>query len=426
PVSRTHTRGRSGSPAMVCASGFQVIFAAHSLTARRLGLVTAIGGMLIMAKDGTRTPSLIGDPLGHHGEKLYPEKPLSAGDTLGGFSKLAILGLGAIWLFARRRREPLEAPRDGRLGRLNDRLDGLRDRLDWLPWAIAAGVLGHQAYGVHQHLVSGMGAHASARLPLEAHASWAESGELPPTLGTSMVGDPGIALYGPPDHLHKLHGRLGTHNWLAGPDPAVALLRRSDLPQLVQQHRAEGWPLFVLDSSHFQLSLVSNRLPEGASEQNPLATVVVDEPPPLAHTTHVRFEDAVEVIGWQIEGPVIRGRPFTIVIALRALDKLPVQTAIYARLQKGRLSRINYLPVPVTDKQYPPNLWRAGDILVHRQTLVTPTLEIVSGDHDLVIGLRRTKTRNFRISEPAQREADGVTILDSGRHFASVGQVMVW
>jgi len=404
--------------AMVCAAGFRVLFASRSLTARRLGLATAVGGMLILAKDGARTPSLIGDPLGHHGERLYPAQPLGAGERLAGLSKLGILGLGAIWFFARRRREQTESAE-------TSRLDRLRDRLEWLPWTIAAGILGHQAMGVHQQLIAGMGTHASARQPLEAHASWARAGELPATLGTSMVDDPSIALYGP-EQLHKLHGRLGTHKWLAGPGPAVALIRRGDLPQLVQQHRAEGWPLFVLDSSHFQLSLVSNRLPTGAREHNPLATIVVDEPPALAHTTHVRFEDAVEVIGWEIEGPIIRGRPFTIVIALRALDKLPVQTAIYARLQKGRLSRINYLPVPVTDKQYPPNLWRAGDIVVHRQTVVTPTLEIVSGNHDLVIALQPTKTRNFRISEPTERETEGVTILDSGRHFASVGQVMVW
>ncbi len=410
--------GRTALPlsvptAMLCASGVLAILRHRSPHVRRLALVTAVGGLLIMGKDGSRTPRVVGDPLGQKNAHRYPDAELDAAAKLSRLSKVAGLCLVLVFALGGRGQSDRET-----------RWERLQARFWWGPFAIAGGMLLHQAYRVHYDLIAAMGSHASPRKPLQVHASWARSGALPEALATPLD-DPGVALYGPPKR-HKLRGRLDTNRWLSGPDPAVALIPRSDLPHLVQQHRAADFPLFVLDHSHFHLALVSNRLPTGAVDQNPLAEVVMDEPPALAHTTLVRFEDALELVGWEIEGPVVRGRPFTIVLALRALKQLPQHTEIYTRLQEGRLSRINYLPVPITGKQYPPNLWRPGDIIVHRQTLDAPTLEIVTGEHDVVVALRRSKTSNFRISHPEQRETDDVTILDGGRHFASVGKVMVW
>ncbi len=401
--------------AMVCAAGVCAVFRQRSPHARRLALVTAVGGLLIMAKDAARTPRKIGDPLGHRSAFFYPTQELRADHQLSGLSKFAAFGLIAFALFGHH--DP-DKPGDSRLARV-------REKLWWGPYAILAGLLAHQAVRTHG-LVAQMGHHASPRKLLETHASWVARGQLPSAL-TTDVDDESLPLYVPaPEDLHKARGRFDLNRWLSQASPAVALVRRAELPHLVHQHRAGNWPLYVLDASNFHMALVSNVLPDGARDHNPLADIVLDEPPVLANNTLLRFEDALEVIGWQVEGPVIRGRPFTIVIALRALKNLPSHTEIYTRLQEGRLSRINYQPVPITGKQYPPNLWRNGDIIVHRQTLDAPTLEIVTAEHDLVIALRRNKTSNFRISFPEERETPDVTILDNGRHFASIGKVMVW
>src|SRR5690606_39639003 len=135
--------------------------------------------------------------------------------------------------------------------------------------------------------------------------------------------------------------------------------------------------------------LVANPLPPGAVDMNPIREVLFDDPPALAHETLLRFDDFVEVIAWEWDEPLVRGREAYLRVVLRPLKPLPSGTKITVRLQQGRLSRINPMPHELVEGIYPPQYWRPGDYLLHRFRVVVPTLEIVPGSHEVVIGMRR-------------------------------------
>ena len=147
--------------------------------------------------------------------------------------------------------------------------------------------------------------------------------------------------------------------------------------------------------------LLASTLPPGARDENPILRVLHDAPPELAHPTLVRFEDLVEVIGWQWHEPVVRGRETTLEVALRVLKPLPAGSKLYLRLQQGRLSRVNPAPHELAEGLYPPQHWRAGDYILPRFTVTVPMLEVLPGAHEVMLGMRRTESSNLKISFPA-------------------------
>src|SRR5690606_15310208 len=117
----------------------------------------------------------------------------------------------------------------------------------------------------------------SPRHLLEHHRRLAEAGALPEQLANHRVRDDGLSLYGPGD-VTALASRRELSSYLAADEPRAALIRERDLATLHQDHRQKGWPLYVLDDRHAYLRLVSNRLPPGEQDRNPIPGVVFDEP----------------------------------------------------------------------------------------------------------------------------------------------------
>jgi hypothetical protein len=164
-------------------------------------------------------------------------------------------------------------------------------------------------------------------------------------------------------------------------------------------------------------------LPEGSGLSTRSATRrVVSRPRP----TFVRFEDYLEVIGWDWEEPVVRGRETTLRVALRVLRPLPSGSKIYMRLQKERISRINPAPHDLAGGIYPTQHWRPGDYVLHEFTTTVPLLEILPGAHDVVLGMRRTESSNYKISSPEGEHGEPGVTVQGKREFATIGQVQVW
>ena len=404
--------------AVVCAAAVEhLLHPRTGVAARRLGLLLVLAGGLILAKDVRRTPGRVGAVLVHgKGEQGYPARELQAADLLAGLAQLAALGL----LLAACARRPAD-PR-GRLQRLQARLP------TWLPAALLLGVTVHQALRYGQDLLPRTSELLSLHRPLSRHAAWHAAGALPGPLALHRISDPGVALYGPPEaERAPLSTRDAVIEWLRAPTPAAALIRTSELAPIFQLSRAGGWPLYVLDASNRDIVLLANQRPPGAADENPIRRVLLDEPPALAHPTLVRFENYLEVIGWQWQEPIVRGRETTLELALRVLGPLPSGSKIYVRLQQGRLSRINPAPHELAEGLYPPQHWRAGDYILHRFTVQVPMLEILPGAHEVVIGLRRTESSNYKISVPEGEAGEhGVSLRGAGREFANVGEVQVW
>jgi len=386
---------------------------------RRLMLTVVVLGMLVLGKDAEATPGRVTVPIfAFEGEHNFPDERLEAPERLGRIGSMALWALLAAGLLAP------AGGRPHRVDRLLERLPpSLRRRLSL--GVVGAGTL-WGAVGYAQGLVPDVCNLLSPQRVLEHHATLAEAGALPGELGNHRVRDPGMALYGPGDVV-MLASRRELSNYLSSDEPRVAIIRRRDLAALHQDHRQKGWPLFVLDQTHAHLRLVANRLPDGETDLNPIPSVVFDEPVAVANPTQLQFENYIEIIGWEMTDPVIRGREATLTLSIRVIRPLPGGTKLYARLLKDRSSRLNSDPHELTDGVYPPNLWRDGDFIRHSFTFKAPSLEIQPGPHELIIGLRRSERQNFEISMPEGKKGEhGVAVRGKKRNFATIGSVQVW
>ncbi|MCY1066468.1 hypothetical protein OV090_16940 [Nannocystis sp. RBIL2] len=411
--------------AVLAAAAFARLVSARTpAAARRLALVLALAGCWIFAKDARRTPSRIGAALvPARGEHNYPAADLGAADLLAGLAGGAALALVLSAMFS--------APGPGGQGasRMSQRLYLARTRLPaWLPAVIMIACLGRQTWSYGRDLLPRTSEQFSLLRPLTRWAAWAEAGSLPPTLGVHRVTDPGLDLYGPAaDRRVPLATREALSGALRQPAPAAALIRTSELAALYQTARAGGFPLYVLDASNRDVLLVANTLPPGEADMNPIRRVLFDEPPQLAHQTLVRFDDFVEVIAWEWDEPVVRGRDVELRVVLRPLKAMPSGSKITVRLQQGRLSRVNPMPHDLVENVYPPQYWRPGDYLLHRFRVHVPTLEIVPGPHEVVIGVRRTESANYKITVPEGETGEhGVRVFAGPHEFAVVGELQVW
>lgn len=388
-------------------------------TGRRAALAVVILATLVMRKDAEHSPGHLAVPVHElEGEHTFPNEEVGASEQLkqiGGFALLAVLGAGLL------------AP----AGRRKNRLDRLIERIPAGPLALApVGLLSAAAlFGAYSYahtIVPRVCGLLSPRALLEHHDALVQAGQMPPQLGLHRVRDPGLALYGPGD-VSSIGSRRELANYLSSDEPRAAIIRDRDLPALHQSHRAKGWPLVVLDDDHSHLRLVANVLPPGETDLNPISAVVFDEAPTLENPTQLQFEDYIEIVGWQVTDPVVRGREVTLQLAIRVLKPLPGGTKLYARLQKDRSSRLNTEPHDLTDGVYPPNMWRDGDYILHTYRFKAPLLEIQPGEHELIIGLRRGEQQNFGISVPEGKKGEfGVRVRDKKRNFARIGQVQVW
>ena len=385
---------------------------------RRVALFVGAAAALVVAKDGALMPNRIVAPTElRENEHTFPAEELEAEARLGRMGKSVFYAIVVAGLLGRRRE-------DGLLERVASKVPGpARDAL--VVGAFAAAAVSNA--WMHAHvLLPRTAALFSPKIPLQRLAAWVEAGELPATLGAHRVRDEGLALYGP-DAVETLAGRHDLVQWFASGEPAVALLRTSDYAPLFQAARQNGWPLYMLDDSHARFRLVANRLPEGASNVDPLTSIVLDEPPALAHQTLLNFDGYIEIVGWELDGPLRRGKEHTLQLAIRVLRPLPAGSKLYARMLEGRLSRIGGEPHDFADGLYPTNLWREGDYIWHRWTFETPPLEILPGNYDILLGLRRSESKNFGIRIPEGDAGEfGVEVRGRKREFAKIGTVRVW
>jgi 4-amino-4-deoxy-L-arabinose transferase-like glycosyltransferase len=407
-------------PAALCAAAAidRLDDPAHGGAWRRVVLLGSALGILVLAKDASLTPSEIAAPLSHFvGEHTFPAEGSLAAARLERIAKVALLALLVV--------AALTMPAHGRIGRLVARALPRRAR----PALLAITVGAAAAFGAllqTRTLLPELSRQLSAKQPLSRWAQWVADGQLPDELGDYRVRDEGMDVYGPPERV-DLRSRREAGQWLSDPQPRVMIARQRDVAPLYQQLRGEGRPMYVLDASHQSLRLLSNVLPEGAQDFNEIPSVLLSQPPVLAHQTYIKFGNYVEIIGWEITDPVIRGREVTVRVALRAVRPLPSGSKLYARLLKGRTSRLNGEPTALTNDIYPANLWREGDYILHEVTFTAPWLEIQWGPHELLFGIRRTERNNVEITVPEGKSGDfGVSVRGKKRYFAAVGEVEVW
>lgn len=383
---------------------------------RRVVIAGGVLGVLVLGNDVELQPSEIAAPLvAFEGEHSFPGEELLAKVSLGSLARGALLALVAAGLVTTRR---------GHLGRAMDRIP-FRVR-SVLPAALVGAAALHGAVLQAHRVVPELSRLLSPAETIATWRAWVDAGALSATLGEHRVRDPGLHAYGPSD-TQKLVARRDAEEFLAASEPRAVLLRSRDVPPVYQRLRERGVPVYVLDASHQTLRLVTNALPEGATDENPIPRVLFSEPPVLAHPTMLRFGNFIEIIGWEVTEPIVRGRDVTLRLAIRVLRPLPAGSKVYTRFLMDKTSRLNGDPQPLTLDVYPPNLWREGDYILHEQTFEAPWLEIQPGAHEFFVGLRKSEHENIEITVPEGKDGEhGVRVRGRSRNFATLGRVEVW
>lgn len=423
------------------------------ITMRRLIVVCAVLGALVLGKDAGRTPERIASPLLDLLTIEFPASGVASGldvhESLPRLAKRAALLLLLAHVIAPpsvdqlhlRERKPkswwlvrttaLAPILDRMLTRVDARRSGLLRARNTVPLAVLFTTLILTAWSFTRALTQ-VGHQLSIAGPLQHVSSLVESERLPDArLALYRVRDAGLDHYGPGVENEVYFGNRGdVERWLAEPEPRTALIRRADLPAIFTSARMGKRPLYVLHAEHHEYVLVANVLPEGLEDQNPLLGIVFDEPITLAHETLVSWDPLVDLIAWEIEGELHRGSTATLHMVFRVHRPLPTGTKLYARLQRGKVSRVAAEPHELTGGALPPNFWRDGDYIHHRFEFEVPWLEVLPGEHELIVGLRRSETANLVITTPAsegQPGAFGVVTRGKKNEFATIGTVeLAW
>ncbi len=432
--------------ALLATAACQKLLDPHEpIAARRLILAVAILAALVLGKDAGRIPQRIASPLLEIPELEFPKPGVvpsfEPGVMLPRMAKRFAAVLLLVHLIAlpshdqlrwRARRETpwwlrqwaVIAPVFDRLLTGAHQESGLRRVRVFAPLVLVFAVLAGQGWGYGRVMLSELNRQMSIAGPLRRFAAAVEAGTVrDPELGLHRIRDAGLRYYGPGiEHEVFLSSRADLDHWLAATQARTALIRRSDLPPAFTAARMQKRPLYVLDAAHHEYLLVANDLPDGIEDQNPLLGIAFAEPPKLANPTLVAWDPYVELIAWEIEGPLHRGSHATLHMVFRVKRPLPAGTQLYARLQKGKTSRVAAEPHDLTGGALPPNYWRAGDFILHSHEFEVPWLEVLPGEHELIVGLRRSEQSNLKITKPEEKTGEyGVTVRGKSHEFAVIG-----
>lgn len=393
--------------AVLVAAGLQTLLTTERSAARRWAAFVFLGATLLCRQDASLHPAEIALPA----VALPTPYPVDALDATAHLQSLAHALLLGVALAA-----ALAWPAGRRAKRRRD-------------WAIGIVCVAAVWMGgvFHRALLPETATLLSPKTALERFAAWSEAGVVPTKLVVFRAQDPGLRIYGPPAvEVVRTQGALQTA--LAATEPRAALVRQRDVAALAQGLRARARPFYVLDTSHQDLWLVGNVLPPGAIDQNPLHRVRFDAPPKLEHATLVGFDNRLEIVGWEVDAPLVRGRTHTLRLAIRVLDRVSASTAIYSRFIQGRLFHIHTEPEPVAEDIFPAQYWRPGDVVVHEVTFRVPPLEIGPGRYDFIVGIRKNEQENYPIVVPAEAQTSdyGVVVRGKQRTFAKLGEIEVW
>ncbi len=193
--------------------------------------------------------------------------------------------------------------------------------------------------------------------------------------------------------------RPGERRWL--------VVRAEDLPRLNSQHRRKHLGnVPVLDGRSSQILLVSSQLGD-ARNQNPLASIVLDEAPQLTHQVDAAFEDQLEVLGWDVADK--SGRVVDSVVPLTAYQMRtyyrvvkPVTGSWKAFLHIDGFQRRYNGDHSVLEGKYAMGHWQVGDVVVDdHEFQLEPNF--TPGDYGVYFGFFSGETR-LRVSRGENHE----------------------
>jgi hypothetical protein len=195
--------------------------------------------------------------------------------------------------------------------------------------------------------------------------------------------------------VHDLAQRSELLDFLAQPGRRWAAFPADQLADIdVAFRKRAGRHLFVPTRDNARVTLAANQPVAGITNENPLARFVVREPPHVQHKVGALYEDAVELVGYDLKLPrpssVGAGQSFEITWVWRALKSNIGSYKVFLHIDSGS-QRINGDHEPV-DGTYPVRLWDEGDVILDRQTVSVPATS-PPGTYTLYVGFYRGDSR---------------------------------
>jgi hypothetical protein len=199
---------------------------------------------------------------------------------------------------------------------------------------------------------------------------------------------------------------------LKRPSSVFAIAPQTELCPL-HREMAEK-PYFVLDDRNARNLLLSNRI-DGAEDRNPLASMIVHQPPsPIRYRpkSRVVFDKKIELLGWDLPQKIDRGDQFEVITYFKILcperegaapgvvvpdDKCTSVGGAWTMLMHfdGPLRLRDGDHKPIKDR-CPTSTWRVGDYIIDRHTMSTSGGSFPAGRYELWIGFFTGTSPNFR------------------------------
>ena len=197
--------------------------------------------------------------------------------------------------------------------------------------------------------------------------------------------------------------------WLTEPGASRRwlLFKAEDLPRLNSLYRRHhGRNLPVLDGRSSQILLASNQ-PGGAPDENPLASILLDEPPKPSHPVDASFRGELTALGWdvtdargQVVDSVVPQTPYHLRFYYRVEE--PVSGTWKAFVHIDGFGRRYNGDHAVLDGRYPMSLWNPGDIVVDDLVFQLEP-NFLPGDYNVFFGFFSGETR-YTVTRGAAQE----------------------
>jgi hypothetical protein len=176
---------------------------------------------------------------------------------------------------------------------------------------------------------------------------------------------------------------------------AWAVFPAEELAPIDRMFRTKtGRHLFVADARNAKVTLATNQPVKGRADQSFLTQFVKREVPAIQNRVNARFEDKIELLGYDLKLPhgdhVAAGESFELTWYFKALRHVPGSYRVFVHIDANSM-RVGGDHDPV-DGRYPVRMWDPGDVIVDRQRIEVPATN-TPGAYTIFMGFYSGETR---------------------------------
>jgi hypothetical protein len=195
---------------------------------------------------------------------------------------------------------------------------------------------------------------------------------------------------------YYMQGRSATQ--LGTLDELLAFLRRPErvfifiggeelaaIDQATRGGTAGGLDYYVVDDSNTHFLILSNRLPSGETDRNPLRRFVTTTPPVPKTPLVINFDDKLKLLGFELPQEVRRGEDVRVRLYFEVLQPVGGSYKVFLHFD-GPGARVNGDHVPL-DGKFPTQFWTPGTYVLDEYLLKPDRATQPAGIFQLFFGM---------------------------------------